>query len=78
MEIVPEPAAAFALKVVLAPLQIGLAAKAGAAVGKAFKVKDGDVAVTVQPLLFVTVTLYVPLADTEPLALFPLIPDDQA
>jgi hypothetical protein len=30
---VPDPAAAFALKVVLAPLQTGFAAKVGAAVG---------------------------------------------
>ena len=35
MDIVPEPAVALALKVVLAPLQIGLAAKDGDAVGLA-------------------------------------------
>ena len=78
MDIVPDPAVAFALKVVLAPVQIGLAAKDGDAVGFAFSVKDADVAVTVQPLLFVTVTVYVPAVETEPLALLPLIPDDQA
>ena len=55
-----------------------MAAKDGDAVGFAFSVKDAEVAVTVQPLLFVTVTVYVPAVETEPLALLPLIPDDQA
>jgi hypothetical protein len=38
VEIVPDPAVAFALKVVLAPLQIGLAAKDGVEVGFALTV----------------------------------------
>ena len=69
---------ALALKVVLKPLHIGLAAKLGAAVGLAFKANDADVADTVQPFELVTVTVYVPAVETLPLALFPAIPDDHA
>jgi hypothetical protein len=57
VEIVPDPAVAFAFNVVLVPVHIELDPKDGDAVGFAFSVKDADVAVTVQPLLFVTVTV---------------------
>lgn len=78
MDIVPEPAIAFALSVVDVPLHIGLAAKSGDAVGLALKLKTADVAATVQPLLLVTVTVNGPAVDTVPLALLPAIPDDHA
>lgn len=74
----PEPAVALALIVVDAPLQTGLAAKDGAAVGLALKLKAEEVAATVQPLLLVTVTVNGPVVDTVPVALLPTMPDDQA
>ncbi len=53
----PEPAVPLALSVVLAPLQIGLDVKLGAADGNALTVNAELLAVTVQPLLLVTVTV---------------------
>lgn len=46
--------------------------------GTALTVNEEEVADAVQLFEFVTVTEYVPDAETEPLALFPAIPEDHA
>ena len=44
------------------------------ATDKVLLLRLGDVAETVHPLLLVTVTVYVPVAETDPLGLLPAIP----
>ncbi len=49
----------------------------GDIVGEGLTVSGAELATTVHPLLFVTVTVYVPAADTIPFARLPIIPEDQ-